>query len=84
MLGGERKCLMSGEITAIDLNYKTVVIEVPLGERMFTVGGPFSSEAVLKRGGLLVDLADFQVGGRVIVEWKVTEQGHLILVLKAR
>jgi hypothetical protein len=34
---------------AIDLDYKTVVIEVPLGERMFTVGGPLSSKAVLKR-----------------------------------
>jgi len=51
---------------------------------MFTVGGPLSSEAVLKRGGLLVDLANFQVGDRVIVEWRVTEQDHLILVLKAK
>ena len=81
---GERKYLMSGEMTAIDLDYKTVVIEVPLGERMFTGGGPLSSKAVLKRGGLLVDLVNFQVGDRVTVEWKVSEQGHLILVLKAK
>jgi len=81
---GEKKYLMGGEITAIDLDYKTVVIEVPIGERMFTVGGPLSSEAVLKRGGLLVDLVNFQVGDRVTVEWKVSEQGHLILVLKAK
>ena len=81
---GEKKYRMTGDITAIDLAHNTVVIEVPLVGRLFTVGGALSSEAILKRGGQSVGLADFQVGDRVIVIWEATEQGHLILSLKAK
>lgn len=81
---GEKKYRMTGDITAIDLSHNTVVIEVPLAGKMFTVGGALSSEAILKRGGQSVGLADFQVGDRVIVIWEATEQGHLILSLKAK
>jgi hypothetical protein len=81
---GEKKYRMTGDITAIDLSHNAVVIEVPLAGKMFTVGGALSSEAILKRGGQSVGLADFQVGDRVIVIWEATEQGHLILSLKAK
>ncbi len=81
---GEKKYRMTGDITAIDLTHNTVVIEVPLAGKTFTVGGALSSEAILKRGGQSVGLADFQVGDRVIVIWEATEQGHLILSLKAK
>jgi hypothetical protein len=81
---GEKKYRMTGEITAIDLSHNTVVIEVPLAGKMFTVGGALSSKAILKRGGQSVGLADFQVGDRATVIWEVTEQGHLILSLKAK
>ena len=81
---GERKYKMTGDITAIDLTHNTVVIEVPLAGKMFTVGGPLSSKAILKKGGQSVGLADFRVGDRVIVIWESIEQGHLILSLKAR
>ena len=81
---GGKKYKMTGDITAIDLAHNTVVIEVPLAGKMFTVGGPLSSKAVLKKGGQSVGLADFRVGDRVIVIWEATEQGHLILSLKAR
>jgi len=81
---GGKKYKMTGDITAIDLTHNTVVIEVPLAGKMFTVGGPLSSKAILKKGGQSVGLADFQVGDRVIVIWEATEQGHLILSLKAK
>ena len=81
---GEKKYKMTGDITAIDLTHNTVVIEVPLAGRLFTVGGALCSEATLKRGGQSVGLADFQVGDRVIVIWEATEQGHLILSIKAK
>ncbi|MBW1677629.1 MAG: hypothetical protein JRJ79_13770 [Deltaproteobacteria bacterium] len=45
---GEKIYQMKGEITAIESAYNTVVIEVPMGKRMFTVAGPLSSEAILK------------------------------------
>lgn len=81
---GEKKYKMTGDIAAIDLSHNTVVIEVPLVGKTFTVGGPLSSEAVLKRGGQSAGLADFQLGDRVIVIWEATEQGHLILSLETK
>ena len=81
---GEKKYRMSGDLTAIDIDYNTVVIEVPLGGNMQTVGGPLSPKAILKRDGQSVGLADFQVGDRVIFIWQSTKKGHLILSLKAK
>lgn len=83
-LADERLYRMVGDITAIDLDYNTVVIEVPLEGKLFTVGGPLSHDAILKKGNLSVDLIDFMIGDRVTVEWKPTEQGHLILLLQAK
>jgi len=81
---GEKKYRMSGDLTAIDINHNTVVIEVPLAGNMHTVGGPLSPKAILKRGGQSVGLADFQVGDRVIFIWQSTKKGHVILSLKAK
>ena len=75
---------MVGDITAIDLAYNTVVIEVPLKRGTFTVGGPISARAVLFRGEQSAELLDFQAGDRVTVRWEATERGHLILFLKAK
>jgi hypothetical protein len=72
---------MTGDTTAIDLEYNTVVIEVPMVGKTFTVGGPLSCEAILKKGHQVVDLLAFQVGDRVKVKWEATGQGHAILSL---
>jgi hypothetical protein len=75
---------MRGEVAAIDLQHKTVVVEVPVkGEKMLTVGGQLSPDALLKKGGKKVELAGFKVGDHVWVKWKVTEKTHVILSLKA-
>ena len=79
---GEKIYQMKGEITAIESAYNTVVIEVPMGKRMFTVAGPLSSEAILKRGGQCVGLTDFVVGDQVTVKWRGTDKGHVIEMLK--
>lgn len=75
---------MKGEITSIDLEHKAVSIEVPLTEGMFTVSGPFSPDAVLKKAGACVRLADFEVGEGVEFKWKHTGQGYIILFLGSR
>ncbi len=75
---------MSGEITAIDLRHNTVVVEGILGDEPYTVDGPLSSKAVLKKDGKSVPLVDFRKGDRVMVKWKVTEQRHVVLMLKSR
>jgi hypothetical protein len=80
----ERIYQMVGDITAIDLKYNTVVVEVPLAGKTFTIGGPLSSEAVLERAGQSVALADFEQGDRVTVKWEATGEGHLILLLRAK
>jgi predicted RNase H-like nuclease (RuvC/YqgF family) len=75
---GEKKYRMKGELKAIDLRRHTAVIEVPVKEKIFTVGGSLSSKAVLKRGGHAVQLAALQAGDLVIVIWESTKKGHVI------
>jgi len=81
---GEKIYDMTGDIAAIDLEFNTVIVEVPLAGKSFTVGGPLSPEASLKKGGRTINLSDFQVGDRVIIKWKATERGHIILALNAK
>ena len=50
---------MNGKIRGIDLNHQTIVIEVPLGSTLFTVGGPLASDAKLTRSGQPATLSDF-------------------------
>jgi len=81
---GERVYQMNGEVTAIDLKYNTVVVEVPMAGRMATVGGPLSAGAVLEKTGKSANLGSFKVGDPVVVKWQVTDKGHTILALKAK
>jgi len=81
---GERVYQMNGEVTAIDLKYNTVVVEVPMAGRMATVGGPLSPGAVLEKTGKSANLGSFKVGDPVVVKWQVTDKGHTILALKAK
>ena len=67
-----------GDITGIDLASRTCVVEIPLGTRLFTVGGVVTPEAMLKRGGIKIGLEDFHVGDRVMVEWCKDQTGHWI------
>ena len=78
---GEKIYRMKGTITAIEMDSRTVVVEVPLGKRMFTVGGPLATDAVIKKGKNRAELNDFKIGASVIVKWRATEKGHLILFL---
>ena len=80
----EKIYLMSGTIKAIDQAHNTVVIECPLGGKMFTVGGPLSSGAVLKKGSTSASLSDFSEGERVDVKWRSTDKGHVIEMMKSR
>ena len=81
---GEKKYRMMGDLKAIDLRYHTAVIEIPIKEKTFTVGGPLSSKAILKRGDQSVELADFRAGDRAIVIWESTKKGHVILSLNVK
>lgn len=69
---------MTGKIRGIDLNYQTIVIEVPLGATMFTVGGPLAPDAKLTKAGQPVRLSDFSVNEKVTVIFHSTDQGHVI------
>jgi hypothetical protein len=69
---------MTGKITGIDLNHQTIVIEVPLGSQMFTVGGPLAPDVRLTRADKPVKLKDFHVDEIVTVVFHSTDQGHVI------
>ena len=60
------------------------MVEVPLEEKMFTVGGPLGPSAILKKTGKSANLSDFIVGQTVQVRWKPTEKGHVIIRLESR
>jgi hypothetical protein len=76
--------LMTGKISAIDLAYDTVVIEVPMVSKTFTVGGRLADEAVLLKNNQTAGLSDFSVGEQVTVKWHSTPQGHVIDRLVAK
>ena len=76
--------MMSGKITAVDLQYNTVVIACPEDGQRFTVGGPLSKTAELKAGEKTARLSDFKKDEAVIVKWKATRKGHLILMLASK
>jgi hypothetical protein len=75
---GAKTYLMTGKITAIDLAYDTVVIEVPMQSKTFTVGGPLASDAKMIKNDQTAMLDDFNVGDRVMVTWHSTPDGHVI------
>jgi len=81
---GERIYQAWGQISAIDVEYKTVVVEVPVAGRTSTVGGPLSPGAILEKAGKPVDLGAFGLGDGVVVKWQVTNKGHTILALRAK
>lgn len=80
---GAHRSQMWGHITAIDRTANTVVIEVQHGGAQFTIRGPLSAEAVVKKGGKTVALSALHVGDEVRVHWEQTAAGHLITQLEA-
>jgi hypothetical protein len=82
-IAGQKLYMMTGKIVAIDQRFNTVVIEVPLGEKMFTVGGPLSSGSTLRKDGQPAGLTDFSVGDQVRVKWRATDGGHLIEMMQS-
>jgi hypothetical protein len=75
---------LSGKITAIDMAANTVVVEVPRGKQMFTLGGPLAPKAKLTKGGKSAKLANFKQGDQVIVSYKSTPKGPVIQSLAAK
>ena len=72
---------MKGRIKYIETSHNTVVVDVPLGHKIFRVAGPLSHDAVLKKEGKTASLADFKPGDLVTVRWMAKESGHLVLGL---
>ncbi len=84
LLSASNNYTMVGKISAIDSEYNTVVIDVPLSNgQVFTIGGPLAQNAVLKKGDKPASLKDFNVGEKVWVKWRSYENGHIIEVIKA-
>jgi L,D-transpeptidase ErfK/SrfK len=67
-----------GAISHIDIESRTVVVEIPSGIQMFTVGGQVSVDARLIRDGSVTTLKSFSAGDIVRIEWSRTITGHVI------
>lgn len=81
--GGHTRTL-TGQISAVDPDHSTVVVEVPVGDQKLTVGGPLAQDAQLRKDGSSADLKTFKVGDRVSVTWQRTDKGIAIHRLVAR
>jgi hypothetical protein len=79
----EKTSVGYGELRWLDISAQTVVVEVFLGHKLCTVGGPLSKDAVLKVGGMKSGLDAFSVGNVVRVGWRLTTEGHEITFLEA-
>ena len=77
---------MTGEISAIEKDSSTVVIEVPREDDTFTIAGPLALDARLTRNGQSALLKDFNKGETVDVRWHSIKNGHVIdrLTLRKR
>ena len=75
--GAYNRCA-PGEIKHIEIESRTVVVEIPLGTQTHTVGGALSVGAALEKDGKTAALKNFHVGDRVRVEWERTLTGHII------
>jgi hypothetical protein len=74
-----------GKISGIDLTYDTVVVEVPIiDDQLMTVGGPLADGAQLKKENHSAALEDFEIGEKVTVKWRSTDDGPRILALFSR
>jgi hypothetical protein len=73
-----------GEISGIDIDFNTVVVEIPVDGQLMTVGGPLVEDVELKKGNRPATLRDFTVGETVTVKWRYTESGHRILGVYGR
>ena len=77
--------VMTGTLSAVDLDCNTAVVKVPLTNgKIFVVAGRLSPHVVLKKGSTEVSLGDFHPGEKVTVKWRSTVNGHQILALIAR
>lgn len=75
---------MTGRIAAINLNYDTVVVEVPVKDgQLMTVAGPLVDNAQLKKDGRNSNLQDFEIGNQVTVTWEKNDDGLFIRRLVA-
>ena len=71
-----------GEISGIDPETLSYVVEVPMGSRLYTVGGKLSVDAVLKKGKTKGLPKDFKVGDIVKIGWGKNRRGHIIKYLE--
>lgn len=70
-----------GNLTAVDLQYKAVVVEVPMKDQQLTVAGELVPNANVMKNGHMAKLKDFSVDQPVTVKWMVTDKGLNILEL---
>jgi hypothetical protein len=70
--------IMHGEVASVDINHQTIVVEVPMGKGLFTVGGKVTSKTRLIKGIIKVPLSSFKIGEKVVIRWRGTPDGHLI------
>ena len=73
---GEKR-VVRGTVTAVDLAYRSVVVDVDLGARTLTVGVTLPADVSPRRDGQTVPLSEVQVGDTVELKY-TREEGRLV------
>ncbi len=74
----------AGTVSAITMESRSVVVQIPHGRDSLTVGAEVPPDAVLRADGRAIDLGKIRPGDRVRITWSRHEQGltaHEIIVL---
>jgi hypothetical protein len=71
-----------GKITTIDPNLHRIYVKIPFGYRHFIVMGHINANTVFVKDGHAAKLSDFSEGEPVVVQWRETENGQLIVSIK--
>ena len=70
-----------GKLTAVDENWETVVVEVPMNDKQLTVGGELAPGASVTKNKQTVGLTDLDINEMIQVTWRVTDRAIYILEL---
>jgi len=71
-----------GKITTIDPYLHRIYVKLPLGYRQFIVMGHIDANTIFVKDGHAAKLSDFSEGEPVVVQWRETENGQLIVSIK--
>ena len=68
----------TGNVAAVTIASRTIVVEIPRGKDWLTVGAEVLPSAVVQAKGRAIDLSEIRAGDLVRIEWGRGERGDVV------